>query len=279
MRASGICGSDLNLYRRESRPSEEKELVVCGHEPCGEVVERGPGVSEQQAPTGQRVMIHHYRGCNACWLCRMGYTQMCEQTEIMGTDMHGGNAPYLLAPASTLVPLPDELSFAEGAAIACGTGTAYAALKRLDVSGRDTLAIFGQGPVGLAATQLAVAMGARVIAVELSEERRAMARELGAEVTIDPSADAAGRSNSDADARRGRGRHARLQWPSRGARQLRARRAAVGQSLLRRRARHGHVRDDTRRDPPPAHHDRLVDVQSAAHGRVRALRRRSQRSS
>jgi 2-desacetyl-2-hydroxyethyl bacteriochlorophyllide A dehydrogenase len=187
MRASGICGSDLNLYRR---PSQAAKPVICGHEPCGEVVQRGPGVSEQQAPTGQRVMIHHYRGCNACWLCRMGYTQMCEQTEIMGTDTHGGNAPYLLAPASTLVRLPDELSFAEGAAIACGTGTAYAALKRLDVSGRDTLAIFGQGPVGLAATQLAVAMGARVVAVELSEERRAMARELGAEVTIDPSADA-----------------------------------------------------------------------------------------
>ena len=51
-------------------------------------------------------------------------------------------------PASTLVPMPDELSFEEGAAISCGTGTAYGALKRLDVSGRDTLAVFGQGPVG-----------------------------------------------------------------------------------------------------------------------------------
>jgi threonine dehydrogenase-like Zn-dependent dehydrogenase len=161
---------------------------VCGHEPCGVVAECGPGVN---VPLGQRVMIHHYRGCGACWLCQMGYTQMCSQTAIMGTDIHGGNAPYLLAPASTLVPLPDELSFEEGAAIACGTGTAYAALKRLDVSGRDTLAIFGQGPVGLAATQLAVAMGARVIAVEIAAERRAMACELGADVALDPSADGA----------------------------------------------------------------------------------------
>jgi len=92
----------------------------------------------------------------------------------------------MLAPASALVPLPDELSFAEGAAIACGTGTAYSALKRLDVSGRDTLAIFGQGPVGLAATQLATAMGARVVAVDLSAERRRLACEMGAEVAIDP---------------------------------------------------------------------------------------------
>src|SRR6266849_1878544 len=112
---------------------------------------------------------------------------VCRQAEVMGTDIHGGHAPYLLSPASTLVPLPDELSFAEGAAIACGTGTAYAALKRLDVSGRDTLAIFGQGPVGLSATQLATAMGARVIAVDPSAERRDMARAMGAEVALDPS--------------------------------------------------------------------------------------------
>ena len=68
-----------------------------------------------------------------------------------------------------------------------GTGTAYAALKRLGVSGRDTLAIFGQGPVGLSATQLATAMGAHVIAVDPSAERRDMARAMGAEVALDPS--------------------------------------------------------------------------------------------
>jgi threonine dehydrogenase-like Zn-dependent dehydrogenase len=104
----------------------------------------------------------------------------------MGSSADGGHAPYLLAPATSLVALADELSFAEGAAIACGTGTAYSALKRLDISGRDSLAIFGQGPVGLAATQLATAMGARVLAVDPSEERRRLACQLGAEVGIDP---------------------------------------------------------------------------------------------
>jgi threonine dehydrogenase-like Zn-dependent dehydrogenase len=187
MRASGICGSDLNLYRTAvfERP------IICGHEPCGVVVERGPGVSEQQAPLGQRVMIHHYRGCGRCWLCQMGYTQMCDRAEVMGTDIHGANARYLLAPAITLIELPAELSFQEGAAISCGTGTAYSALRRLDVSGRDTLAIFGQGPVGLAATQLASAMGARVIAIDPEAGRRAMALELGASMAIDPTAQSA----------------------------------------------------------------------------------------
>lgn len=182
MRASGICGSDLNLYRK----AEFVRDIICGHEPCGVVVEQGAGVSDQQAPIGMRAMIHHYRGCGRCWLCQMGYTQMCAQAEVMGTDIHGGNAPYLLAPVGTLVELPSELSFAEGAAISCGTGTAYSALKRLAVSGRDTLAIFGQGPVGLAATQLAVAMGARVVAIDPFAERRNLAVEMGAAHAIEP---------------------------------------------------------------------------------------------
>jgi threonine dehydrogenase-like Zn-dependent dehydrogenase len=190
IRASGMCGSDLPRYVQSSSTlADQAPVFITGHEPCGVVAERGPGVSEQQAPIGQRVMVHHYRGCGMCKHCRAGYSQMCiHGAEVMGFSAHGGNAPYLLAPASALVGLPDELSFAEGAAIACGTGTAYSALKRLDVSGRDTLAIFGQGPVGLAATQLATAMGARVVAVDLSPERRELACQMGAEEAIDPSA-------------------------------------------------------------------------------------------
>src|SRR6266513_6346661 len=115
---------------------------------------------------------------------------MCMRgAEVMGFSANGGNAPFLLAPATALVPLPDELSFAEGAAIACGTGTAFSALKRLDISGRDTLAIFGQGPVGLAATQLAVAMGAGVIAIDVGKERLQRAKEFGAAEMLNPQAD------------------------------------------------------------------------------------------
>jgi threonine dehydrogenase-like Zn-dependent dehydrogenase len=191
IRASGMCGSDLPSYSApaaEDAPVDPAQSIIRGHEPCGVVAERGPGVTEAQAPIGQRVMVHHYRGCGACKHCRAGYSQMCvSMYQVMGGHINGGHAQYMLAPASSLVALPDELSFAEGAAIACGTGTAYAALKRLDVSGRDTLAIFGQGPVGLAATQLAAAMGARVVAVDLSEERRRLACEMGADIAIDPS--------------------------------------------------------------------------------------------
>jgi threonine dehydrogenase-like Zn-dependent dehydrogenase len=92
----------------------------------------------------------------------------------------------MVTPASTLVPLPDQLSFEEGAAISCGTGTAYFALERLAVSGRDTVAIFGQGPVGLSATLLASAMGAQTIALDVIRERRQFAQAFGADAVLDP---------------------------------------------------------------------------------------------
>jgi len=131
-------------------------------------------------------MNHHYRGCGRCRHCRGGWSQLCRAGIVVyGVTGHGGHAPLMKVPASTLVPLPEALTFEEGAAVSCGTGTAYGALKRLDASGRDTLAVFGQGPVGLSATLLGRAMGARVIAVDISPERLALARDLGAEHVID----------------------------------------------------------------------------------------------
>src|SRR5262245_64265444 len=83
---------------------------------------------------------------------------------------------------------PDSLSFVTGAAISCGTGTAWGALRRVKLQGGETIAIFGQGPVGLSATQLAVEMGARVIAIDIASERRKLAQQFGAAEVIDPTA-------------------------------------------------------------------------------------------
>jgi threonine dehydrogenase-like Zn-dependent dehydrogenase len=183
MKASGMCGSDLTPYRQAAG---EVRPIIRGHEPCGVVVARGSAVFDDEAPIGQRVMIHHYSGCGQCKYCRVGWAQLCVTSHLVyGATAHGGHARYMLVKPSMLVPLDDALSFEEGAAISCGTGTAYGALKRLDVSGRDTLAIFGQGPVGLSGTMLAKAMGARVIVVDLSPERLEMAQELGADEAID----------------------------------------------------------------------------------------------
>ena len=198
MKASGMCGSDLHVYRASRQGSAARNLglggtggpVIGGHEPSGVVLDRGPGVAEADAPTGQRVMQHHYKGCGQCVHCRGGWSQLCRQGIVVyGITGHGGHAPFMKAPASTLVPLRDELTFEEGAAIACGTGTAYQALKRLDVSGRDTLAIFGQGPVGLSGLLLGQAMGARVLVVDPAPERQQLAHDFGAEAVLDPAGD------------------------------------------------------------------------------------------
>jgi threonine dehydrogenase-like Zn-dependent dehydrogenase len=194
MRASGMCGSDLHQYRRRKGQGAatglpvNPEPVIVGHEPCGVVVAVGPGVTTSLARVGARVMVHHYQGCTICEHCRAGWQQLCQAQpiKVYGNNAHGGHARFLKVPANTLVPLPDELSFETGAAISCGTGTAYGALRRMNISGNDTIAIFGQGPVGLSATQLATAMGARVIALDISPERLARAREFGAEATVDP---------------------------------------------------------------------------------------------
>lgn len=185
IKASGMCGSDLHQYRASPENRRSPVPVVAGHEPCGVVVAVGSAVSEKEARVGQRVMDHHYDGCGVCKHCRGGWGQMClEGTTVFGATGNGAHAPYMNVPVGTVVPLPDELSFEVGAAISCGTGTAYGALQRLALRGDETIAIFGQGPVGLSATQLAVAMGARVIALDVSPERCQLAADFGADEVI-----------------------------------------------------------------------------------------------
>ena len=197
IKASGMCGSDLKLYRPPAGAAfaalglkDSGAPVIAGHEPCGVVAAVGHDVDPRTVRVGDRVTLHHYQGCWTCPQCRTGWTQMCDRTAIVyGVTGHGGHAPYMRAAVETVVALPDEVSFTTGAAISCGTGTAYGALLRLNVSARDTVAIFGQGPVGLSATQLAAAMGARVIAVDVSTERAQLAKDFGAAHVIDASAE------------------------------------------------------------------------------------------
>jgi threonine dehydrogenase-like Zn-dependent dehydrogenase len=195
MKASGMCGSDLHQYRRPKGVERNAtglpanpNPVIAGHEPCGVIVAVGSGVPAGLATVGDRMMCHHYQGCGQCGHCRSGWQQLCQEVpvKVYGSNAHGGHAKYLKVPANTMVPLHEELSFSAGAAIACGSGTAYGALRRMNISGRDTIAIYGQGPVGLAATQFAKAMGAKVIALDISAQRLERAKEFGADEIINP---------------------------------------------------------------------------------------------
>ena len=195
IKASGFCGSDLHHYRGPRGASmmgkstgflaehglSLDDPIIAGHEPCGAIAEIGKNVDRRSFRNGDRVMVYHYDGCRFCDPCRTGWVQMCERgSTVFGHTAHGGHAHYIKVPARSLIHLPAGISYSAGAAISCGAGTAFAALERLEISARDTLAVVGLGPVGQSALQLASAMGVRSFAVDVSDERADLARQLGA---------------------------------------------------------------------------------------------------
>ena len=182
MRASSICGSDIRAIYREhlGHGAEAYQDVIAGHEPCGQVVAVGPGC--KRLSEDDRVVVYHISGCGVCEQCRSGYLIGCTDPSraAYGWQRDGGHAEYLLADENTCLPLPDTLSYVDGALVSCGFGTAYEALLRLRVSGLDDLLVTGLGPVGLAAAMLARAMGAGpIVGTDVSPERLRLAADLG----------------------------------------------------------------------------------------------------
>lgn len=182
VRASGICGSDIHyIYNGHiGEGGAAYRNVVAGHEPAGEVVATGPGCHRLRP--GDRVAVYHISGCGQCDECARGYFIGCTSTEraAYGWQRDGGHAPYLIADENTCVPLPEPLTFVDGAFIACGIGTVYEALTRIAVSGADRLLVTGLGPVGAAAAMVARALGvSTVYGAEVVPERIEWARGLG----------------------------------------------------------------------------------------------------
>lgn len=182
MKASALCGSDLRaIYRPKDQGHgpEAYQGVIAGHEPCGIVAAVGPDC--HRFKVGDRVVVYHISGCGLCADCRAGWMISCSSPlrAAYGWQRDGGHAPFMLAQENTLVPLPNSLSFLDGAMVACGFGTAYAATLRAQVSGNDRVLITGLGPVGLGAALLCRALGAQVFAVEALENRVQLAHKLG----------------------------------------------------------------------------------------------------
>ena len=182
-KASTICGSDIRaIYHQHLGKGAEGYIpgTIAGHEPCGVIVEEGTHL--KRFKKGDRVIVYHISGCGLCHDCRMGNAISCTSPlrAAYGWQRDGGMAPYVLAEERDLVLLPDELSYLDGAQIACGFGTVYEALEKISVSGNDAVLVVGLGPVGLAALQLSRAMGANLtIGVEMDPSRRETAKNLG----------------------------------------------------------------------------------------------------
>jgi threonine dehydrogenase-like Zn-dependent dehydrogenase len=187
MRASALCGSDLRVIYRPTEQGQGPEAyrgVIAGHEPCGDIEAVGADVDGWVA--GDRVILYHIAGCGRCEDCAGGWMVSCTGPEraAYGWQRDGGHAEYLLAEASTLVHLPERLTHLDGALIACGYGTAYAACLRAGVGAGERVLVTGLGPVGLGAALLCQAMGAEVIGVEPGHERAAQARRLGVPAVV-----------------------------------------------------------------------------------------------
>jgi alcohol dehydrogenase len=186
VRATGVCRSDWHAWRGHDPVPLP---MVPGHELAGEVAGVGPGVSGWSL--GDRVTVPFVVGCGRCSWCLAGEQQVCPDQQQPGFTYPGSWADLVAVPAAeaNLVRLPDAVSFVAGAALGCRFATAYRALVTHGrVRPGDDVVVHGCGGAGLSAVMIAAALGAHVVAVDVSAEARAMALDLGAAEALTPDA-------------------------------------------------------------------------------------------
>jgi propanol-preferring alcohol dehydrogenase len=188
--AEGICRTDWHTWRGEwGWIGLEPELpIVPGHEFAGVVVESGRDVT-RFAP-GDRVTVPFHDGCGLCAWCTAGRSNLCERMKVIGIAYDGGYAEYVRIPNADFnaIAVPEGIDFDTAAALGCRYMTAFhAVVNRGGVRPGDWVAIHGVGGVGLSAVQIASAIGARPVAVDLDPIKLELARQQGAEVLVDAS--------------------------------------------------------------------------------------------
>jgi D-arabinose 1-dehydrogenase-like Zn-dependent alcohol dehydrogenase len=185
--ATGVCRSDWHAWQGHDPVALPH---IPGHELAGVVAETGPGVTRWRV--GDRVTVPFVCGCGVCEYCLRGDAQVCPDQTQPGFTGPGSFAELVAIQAAdtNLVSLPDSLDFVTAASLGCRFATAFRALT---VHGRigagDWLAVHGCGGVGLSAVMIAAALGARVVAVDVSAVALQRARDLGAERAVDASRD------------------------------------------------------------------------------------------
>jgi alcohol dehydrogenase len=185
--ATGLCRSDWHAWQGREPVSLPH---IPGHELAGTIAEVGSAVRRWRV--GDRVTVPFVCGCGACQYCLAGDPQVCPHQTQPGFTGPGSFAEFVTLHAAdvNLVALPDSMDFVTAAALGCRFATAFRAVS---VHGRvgpgDWLAVYGCGGVGLSAVMIGVALGARVIAVDVVDAALARARELGAAAVIDTSLD------------------------------------------------------------------------------------------
>jgi alcohol dehydrogenase, propanol-preferring len=181
----GLCHSDVHIADGDWTQLARivKKPLILGHEIAGRVVEKGAAVRNLQV--GDRVGVPWLNwSCGDCEFCGEGNENLCARQKITGVTVDGGFAEFAKAPASHAVRIPASLSAIEAAPLFCAGVTVYRALKSAKLSRGQRLAIFGIGGLGHIAVQMSQALGADTIAVDVSEEKLALAKSLGASRTF-----------------------------------------------------------------------------------------------
>lgn len=180
---ASVCGTDCHILSvPPGHPANAG--IVLGHEYMGEVVEVGKWVTHLKA--GDRVVIDPNVTCGLCRYCRMGMPNMCENMTTLGIFIDGGFAPYNIAPAKACHPIGDDLP-AEKAIFAEPLSCVVNGSNKLAIRPGDSVVVLGAGPIGLLYTAIMKQAGAgRIIVAEVSEFRAQKAREMGADIVINP---------------------------------------------------------------------------------------------
>ena len=196
--ASGVCHTDLHAADGDW-PVKPTPPFIPGHEGVGQVAEVGRGVTAVKE--GDRVGIPWlHSACGHCQHCVGGWETLCTAQSNTGYSVNGGFAEYVLADPDYVGRLPDGLDFAPAAPVLCAGVTVYKGLKETDTRPGQTVAIIGIGGLGHMAVQYAKAMGLHVIAVDIAEDKLALADKLGADQVIN-----AAESDPVAEAQKGGG--------------------------------------------------------------------------
>ena len=183
IRATGVCHTDLHAADGDW-PVKPRLPFIPGHEGAGIVAALGPGVTHLKE--GDRVGIAWlHSACGHCGFCLAGWETLCPEQKNSGYSVNGSFAQYALGQADYLGRIPGNLSFVDAAPILCAGVTTYKGLKETNARPGDWVVISGVGGLGHVAIQYAKAMGLHVAAVDLGPEKMALARKLGAEISID----------------------------------------------------------------------------------------------
>jgi propanol-preferring alcohol dehydrogenase len=181
----GVCHSDLHVADGDWAQFARivKRPLILGHEIVGRVVERGASV--QHVRVGDRVGVPWVQWtCGNCEFCREGNENLCQQQRITGVMVDGGYAEFAKAPASHVVQIPETLPSEQAAPLLCAGVTVHRALKQARIRSGQRLAVIGVGGLGHIAIQIGRAAGAEVTAIDISEEKLALAKSLGASRTL-----------------------------------------------------------------------------------------------